>query len=282
MLVRAVRHGVCRIQRKGEAGTLKKSDIVTIIGQSGDFYRIFTKEYDGYAAKRYIRLKSQDFVKSETGDVYFYDSTAQKYVSEQKTYYRAVVPEGDRQFDGALTPDMFDVDGDGKVVAASWVKSLSKRMGVRLFKSEKVRVTILFGQYYPNATDDETIYVPGIHEGIDFAGPETHAPFYALTDGVVTVLQESSDNDEYSYIGIECGDRTVFYVHGSEYFAKVGDTVKSGQKLGLQGDMGAPGAYHVHVEVDEKGAKHFKYSKNTALENTEPYSFWKKQLNQAG
>ena len=90
-------------------------------------------------------------------------------------------------------------------------------------------------------------------------------PFYSLTNGIV-ILNGTSDEDlpneddtngeiKYNTIAIYDADaqKTTFYLHASKVNSslKKGQMVKVGHPLGNQGDKGSPGAFHVHLEVQE-------------------------------
>lgn len=86
----------------------------------------------------------------------------------------------------------------------------------------------------------------GGHSGIDIQtktkGTET---FYSVSKGKVIRA------DGYGTIAVYDSSRniTVLYLHASKHQVKVGDDVWVGKPLGNQGDYGATGAFHVHLEA---------------------------------
>ncbi|PHI38346.1 hypothetical protein CBQ28_04495 [Pseudoalteromonas sp. GCY] len=95
----------------------------------------------------------------------------------------------------------------------------------------------------------------GGHSGIDMqtkdvAGAKTaNRKFYSLSPGKVI----KSGNDKYNTIAIYNAEKnlTYLYLHARTISVNVGDTVKVGDRLGVQGSVGAGDAEHVHFEVRE-------------------------------
>ncbi|NOS74387.1 MAG: peptidoglycan DD-metalloendopeptidase family protein [Methyloglobulus sp.] len=86
----------------------------------------------------------------------------------------------------------------------------------------------------------------GGHSGHDIQtqtkGTDT---FHAVSNGEVIKAQGSGtiaiyDNNK---------DITVLYLHASSHQVSIGDQVKVGDAIGNQGDVGASGAFHVHLEA---------------------------------
>jgi murein DD-endopeptidase MepM/ murein hydrolase activator NlpD len=87
------------------------------------------------------------------------------------------------------------------------------------------------------------------HVGIDFKIPEG-TPVYADIDGVI--IEENNNSRYGNYIMIKHSDGYVsLYGHLSEYKVEIGDSVISGDLIGLSGDWSA-GA-HLHWEVRAVG-----------------------------
>lgn len=257
-------------------GSLAQGDSFTALSQAGDWYYVDCKLGEGYLAAQYTRLDGEG-LKPQREALRFYDDVAGQFVTVEKEFYMASWQGQPRRFDAKLSPADFGWEGDMAVVHPE-LQEMAQRMARSLYQTEGARVTCYFGQYYPSATgEDGSVHQTGIHEGIDFAGPDMYAPFYALADGVVTSVQDGEDRDQYNWIAVKTGDVTVFYIHHYQSSVSVGDTVAKGDKLGLQGDNGARGAYHVHLEVVQGDAASFNRSKDTVLVDDPPYDFWRSQ-----
>ena len=90
-------------------------------------------------------------------------------------------------------------------------------------------------------------YIGG-HSGIDIQTQSKGADtFYSLSPGVVTAAATNAFGAIAVYDSVQ--DVTLIYLHSASALAKVGDVVKLGDAIGAQGDRGAPGAMHVHVEA---------------------------------
>jgi murein DD-endopeptidase MepM/ murein hydrolase activator NlpD len=93
------------------------------------------------------------------------------------------------------------------------------------------------------------------HEGIDI-GTLLTLDVSAAASGVVEAVDETPHFEGYGNIvlvdlgnGIE-----ALYAHLSEVRVKVGETVETGQKLGVAGCTGYCSGTHLHFEVREDGA----------------------------
>lgn len=86
--------------------------------------------------------------------------------------------------------------------------------------------------------------------------------FYSLTNGIVILDGRNGDEEDdtrgeikYNTIAIydEDAEKTTFYLHANAIDRSIekGKIVKVGDPLGWQGDVGSPGAIHVHLEVQE-------------------------------
>ena len=88
----------------------------------------------------------------------------------------------------------------------------------------------------------------GGHSGLDIQTKDksTNRGFYALSGGKVI-----SAGGTYNTIAVydSINNRTVLYLHASRINVGINQQVSAGTLLGWQGDKGAPGAFHVHVEV---------------------------------
>ena len=87
-------------------------------------------------------------------------------------------------------------------------------------------------------------------------------PFYSLTNGIVILdgrnglpKDDTPGEKKYNTIAIydEDARKTTFYLHASDVHDSIvkGKEVKIGDPLGWQGDTGSPGAFHVHLEVQQ-------------------------------
>jgi len=91
-----------------------------------------------------------------------------------------------------------------------------------------------------------------LHEGIDFIA-ETGTPILAAAAGVVVTaeFQQAYGN----MVEIDHGsDLLTRYAHASKIMVKVGQLVKSGEKIAEVGTTGRSTGSHLHFEVRHKGA----------------------------
>ena len=96
----------------------------------------------------------------------------------------------------------------------------------------------------------------GYHSGIDFNFGKGHAdfglPVLACMDGIVVCAEYKKDGwgnkvvIEHDYRGRKIYSR---YGHNRKLFVKVGDKVKSGQKIGECGNTGASTGPHLHFDI---------------------------------
>ncbi len=250
---------------------------VKVIEDAGEWYRIRVGDVIGYVKKEFL-APSDGQLKPTTETIAFYDDVAGAFKSVEKSFYWVIYGGNPRRFDGKLPAQCFEYDKSGTLLVSNYVKDIAKKMGRALYQSDVYSVNCYFGQYYPSAKkEDGTVYETGIHEGIDFGGPALDSTFYALTDGEVIAVNDSNDNKEYAWIAVETDGHTVFYIHQRRSYVNVGDKVKKGDRLGDQGDIGAPGASHVHVAVSKGRTETFARSKDTELTDDPPYEFWKNQ-----
>lgn len=86
-----------------------------------------------------------------------------------------------------------------------------------------------------------------LHAGTDFAA-STGTAVYAAMGGTVTVSTYSSSAG--NYISINHGNGLVtIYMHNSQLFVSVGDTVTKGQNIALSGNTGSSTGPHLHFQV---------------------------------
>ena len=93
------------------------------------------------------------------------------------------------------------------------------------------------------------------HEGIDIGTLQT-LDVRAAAPGVVEAVDETPQFEGYGNIVlVDLGDGIeALYAHLSEVRVNVGDTVETGEKLGLAGCTGYCSGTHLHFEVREDGA----------------------------
>ena len=94
------------------------------------------------------------------------------------------------------------------------------------------------------------------HPGTDYA-VLNNTPVYAAADGIAYLPSSFpgvSNAKNFSTIEIDHqnGYRT-YYLHLSSQVVSDGQTITRGQLIGYSGDIGSPGAYHLHFEVQKNG-----------------------------
>lgn len=92
------------------------------------------------------------------------------------------------------------------------------------------------------------------HKGVDMAWNSAqggaHVPVYAPADGTVVTATYDSSYGNYVMIEHAKGVRTLMaHMENNSLVVKVGQLVKRGQKVGIQGTTGNSTGYHVHYEV---------------------------------
>lgn len=98
------------------------------------------------------------------------------------------------------------------------------------------------------------------HGGIDLVGIDSKK-IIAPCDGIVAV--STIITDEYNrtsewgnYIRIDTDDGyNVYMCHLAERYAKVGDSVKTGDEIALEGSTGRSTGSHCHFEIRKNGQK---------------------------
>ena len=90
------------------------------------------------------------------------------------------------------------------------------------------------------------------HEGIDLprAGG---TPVLAAADG--TVLEAAFDTSDGNYVLLRHGDMTTKYAHLREYTVEPGETVSTGDQIGLVGRTGMATGDHLHFEAALDGTR---------------------------
>lgn len=102
--------------------------------------------------------------------------------------------------------------------------------------------------------------VTGMHNGIDLVGLDGDRVLVAPCDGVVrssTMIPKSSGNLTWewgNYVRIDTADGyNVFLCHMAERRVTVGQKVKAGDIIGLQGNTGYSFGEHCHLEIRKNG-----------------------------
>lgn len=88
-----------------------------------------------------------------------------------------------------------------------------------------------------------------IHEGIDLSA--RHDTVYAVLDGIIETA--GYDGRLGLYVKIKhCGDLETVYGHLAAWYVLPGDTVLSGDAIGLSGATGSVTGEHLHFAVKYK------------------------------
>lgn len=96
--------------------------------------------------------------------------------------------------------------------------------------------------------------IPGAstdHKGVDIAAA-VGTPVAAAFSGKVTVASYNQIRGHYIVVDDGHGT-TALYQHLSGFVAKVGETVKAGEKIALTGDSGLSSGPHLHFEIMHNG-----------------------------
>ena len=116
------------------------------------------------------------------------------------------------------------------------------------------------------------------HEGIDCVTYEGH-PVYAILGGVVT---SARIKDGLSTIAVYNAEHnvTIIYLHVKDFAVSAGQNITQGAKIASEGANGATSA-HTHVELRTGSQTSASVSKNTVLENPNPYPYYESILGSA-
>jgi murein DD-endopeptidase MepM/ murein hydrolase activator NlpD len=90
------------------------------------------------------------------------------------------------------------------------------------------------------------------HTGIDIASPwgKIGEPVTPVMEGTVTVADSTGKSGYGKYVVVNHGNAiTSLYGHLSAINVKIGDKVKSGDIIGLEGSTGNSTGPHVHLEI---------------------------------
>lgn len=89
------------------------------------------------------------------------------------------------------------------------------------------------------------------HKGIDLVGVDD-ITVYSVSDGVVSTAYQANGAGNYVVVTMSDG-RRVFYMHLASFKVKTGDTVKTGQAIGIMGNTGYSFGAHTHLELRPAG-----------------------------
>lgn len=122
------------------------------------------------------------------------------------------------------------------------------------YKNGACRVSSPFGNRILNG-------VPDFHNGIDLVGLDGDRILVAPCDGAIrtsTLIPKNDTDDTWewgNYVRLDTTDGyTIFMCHMAERRVKAGQTVKAGDVVGIQGNMGYSFGEHCHFEVRKNGA----------------------------
>ncbi|OAB33858.1 M23 family metallopeptidase [Paenibacillus glacialis] len=107
--------------------------------------------------------------------------------------------------------------------------------------------------------------VPKFHKGVDLVTTPSTGPLYAFVAGEVIHAKESAKGSGFGGYGIVVAikDEKGYlhcYAHLSAASIKVGDKVKRGQKVGLQGSTGVSTGAHLHYEIRKACSPSYGYT----------------------
>lgn len=93
-------------------------------------------------------------------------------------------------------------------------------------------------------------YKGSTHQGLDLVGL-TSKDLYSTTDGTVEIASNADPNGFGLYVRIRASDTgwIYYYGHMSSVCVRVGQKVKKGDKIGVEGSTGHSTGSHCHYEV---------------------------------
>lgn len=110
---------------------------------------------------------------------------------------------------------------------------------------------------------------PKLYEGLRLTGLGNDT-IYAFADGIVSISQKNNKHGNHIVLKHE-NELESLYAHNSRNFVKAGDSVKSGEPIGITGNKGKlhfeilkngesvnPREYLEELITDKKGAYYFK------------------------
>lgn len=121
----------------------------------------------------------------------------------------------------------------------------------QIFKGPEIENTEYLGSgkmLWPNGCHTITQYFNWHHTGVDIAC-QLGTPIHAAQDGVVYVAEYKTTGYGHSVRIDHGGGVATVYGHMTTLFVTVGESVKRGQVIGLEGSTGHSTGPHLHFEV---------------------------------
>lgn len=111
------------------------------------------------------------------------------------------------------------------------------------------------------------------HNGLDFACP-VGTTLLAIGDGIVTKTEDEGKTGYGKYIQIQHKNHYSVLAHLSDFLVKVGDSVRTLQKIALSGNTGFSSGPHTHLtlKATDKDGKVLNYG-NGYKGAINPYPF---------
>jgi murein DD-endopeptidase MepM/ murein hydrolase activator NlpD len=175
----------------------------------------------------------------------------------KETEYQRLLAERKKKR-GELEAEMFDVESRLKVIVdASKLPKIGK--GVLRYPVDNVIITQYFGNT-PFASKNPQVYNGSGHNGIDL-GVKVGTPILSAAAGTVV----GTGNTDTACAGVSYGKwvlvrhtngLTTLYAHLSVIQVSAGQSVTSGQKVGLSGNTGYSTGPHLHFTVYASDSVH--------------------------
>lgn len=177
---------------------------------------------------------------------YFVKSVSVTMNGETKSYPGAIAETADETDTAEVAFANPDKNDSASVVMNSEAADETSNADVTFVSPVKNRSV---SADYQNRNEDSENF----HHGIDFAwnGCEG-SDVSAAADGVVSAADYNSNYGNYVVIDHGNGYSTI-YAHLSEISVSIGDSVKTGEKIGLLGSTGMATGANLHFEVHEDG-----------------------------
>lgn len=158
---------------------------------------------------------------------------------------------------GVQAKEMLVDSIDRSLAESEIAKSLFALLNPASVTAEGISSSMVQPEYICPVEDDKNIYisaeyVPGFHNGIDFAA-EKGTPILAVADGTVEAAGKDTKNGRYIVILHSDGTESRYY-HCNTVFVTVGQKVQQGEKIAEIGQTGFATGPHLHIEFrkDEK------------------------------
>ncbi|MGL4774115.1 MAG: SH3 domain-containing protein [Clostridium sp.] len=161
-----------------KVGSLSKGEKVTILGESGDWYKISFSGKEGYVAKQYIQLtsKARTAITAEKGEVVNVDSnlTIRKTTSENSSAVGYLML-GD-------TFDILDESGDSYLIQSGNKKGYVNKKHVQEFKEAKKKEEV------PMLTKGQVATTNNVEVNLSVLNSEGKAIAYILENDTFEIL----------------------------------------------------------------------------------------------